>query len=276
MPTMASGVEFERGGITRLNGFVIALALLLLPSQTSARKKDPQLDAELAQITARGRLLAEYHAAALHAADAVRALHPQQGGVAGYVAKKMAAGWSVAFGALSPQHDKFLIVYEATQNDGKEDYSAERYDPPKEDTGFFFSAARAIQTAAHDFQGERRPYRAAVIPGESNQLYVYIYPAQATAGVYPYGGDVRWLISSDGSLIAEKRQMHKTILEYNPAGGPKGAVAVGGWHSHFLTDLPEDTDVMLVLTRNPTGSETIGTKSHTFVVNPDGSIQVKK
>lgn len=257
-------------------GFAVVLAVVVSPSLASAKKSNPQLDAQLAQITARGRMLAEYHIATLRAGDAVRAMHPQQGSIGGYIAKKNDAGWVVGFGGLNAKHDKFLIVYEASQNAGTEDYTATKFDPPREDAGFYFIASKAIETAAHDFQREQRPYRAAVLPAEANQLYVYIYPAQTTVGVYLYGGDLRCLISSDGSVIAEKRQMHKTILEYNPSRVPKGAVSVGGFHTHFLSDLPEDSDVMLVLTHKPTGPESVGTKNHTYLIQTDGSIVVEK
>src|SRR5262249_4915324 len=74
-------------------------------------------------------------------------------------------------------------------------------------------AARAIDTALHDFQGERRPYNVAVLPAPPDQLYVYVLPAQTKTGIYPIGGDVRYLVRADGDTIVKKRKMHKDIIE---------------------------------------------------------------
>ena len=54
--------------------------------------------------------------------------------------------------------------------------------PLKEDTGVFFSAAKAIDTVLKDFmehfEGEQRPYNVAVLPAEKGQVWVYLVPAQ--------------------------------------------------------------------------------------------------
>jgi hypothetical protein len=158
----------------------------------------------------------------------------------------------VVFGRYNGQHDRFLLVYEAAPGTDPEVFTAKKEDPPKEDDGFFFFAARAIDAALHDFQGEKRPYHAAVLPAEANQMYVYVFPVQATAGVYPLGGDVRYLFSPDGSTIIARRQLHKAIIE-SRGSVPNGAKVVGGFHSHVLSDIPEDTDVFYVLMRKPPG-----------------------
>jgi hypothetical protein len=52
--------------------------------------------------------------------------------------------------------------------------------------------------------------------------------------------------SPDGGKIFEKRQLHKTILdmEHNPENHP-----TAGFHTHILSEVPEDTDVFFVLNR---------------------------
>jgi hypothetical protein len=101
-------------------------------------------------------------------------------------------------------------------------------------------------------------------------MYVYLYPAQVKADVYPLGADVRYRLSPDGTKIIEKRQMHKTILEYASAGSLETVAA--GYHTHVLSDLPEDTDVMLVLTRQPRVPETVGTRAYIFTIDVNGNI----
>ena len=63
---------------------------------------------------------------------------------------------------------------------------------------------------------------------------------------------MRYLMSPDGSTIVEKRPLHKAILEFRSAGTP-GRTLAGHFHSHILSDVPEDTDVFYVLnlTRKP-------------------------
>lgn len=104
-------------------------------------------------------------------------------------------------------------------------------------------------------------------------MYVYLYPAQVKAGVYPLGTDVRYLLSPDETKIIEKRQMHKTILEYAAPADRSESVA-GGYHTHVLSDVPEDTDVLLVLTRQPPVPETVGAGDYIFTIATDGKIAV--
>jgi hypothetical protein len=113
-----------------------------------------------------------------------------------------------------------------------------------------------------------------VLPAASDQLYVYIVPAQTKKGVYPLGGDARYLISKDGSEIIEKRQLHKSILEMNPAQGPGKTAA--GFHTHVLSEVPEDTDVFYVLARKPAMPEYIGAGKFRYEVRADGAIRRAK
>ena len=254
---------------------LIALALVLPVLPASAKKSSPLSAEESAAITQRGRMLAEYETAAGKAVKAVAAMHPEQGTIDHYVARKSAEGWVVVFGRYNAQHDKFLLVYEAAVGTDPEAFTARKDDPPKEDDGFFFFAARAIDTAMHDFRGEKRPYHVAVLPAESNQMYVYVFPVPATAGVYPLGGDARYLLSPDGSTIIQRRQLHKTIIE-SRGSVPSGAKVVAGYHTHVLSDFPEDTDVFYVLTRKPPGPEFVGAGGHVYEIQTDGTIRVQK
>src|SRR3569833_2634826 len=57
--------------------------------------------AELAAISARGRMLYEYDQAAWHATDAVLATNPPRVLLGMYIAHKTDAGWEVVFGHLN-------------------------------------------------------------------------------------------------------------------------------------------------------------------------------
>ena len=247
---------------------LLTLAILLAASVALAQRNSPASKAELAEITERGRQLAEYDIAAWHATDAVLAMKPAEGSVARYIAKRTDSGWAVAFGRFNEKRDKFLVAYEAHQGANPKEFTVKKYDPPKEDAGFYFSAARAIETASADFRGENRPYNVAVLPAKSNQIYAYVVPAQTKQNVYPLGGDARYLISPDGSKIVEKRQLHKAIIEFESSGN-----MAADFHVAVLDDVPEDTDVFHVLSRKPSVPHLIATRKYVYQVEVDGTIK---
>lgn len=47
-----------------------------------------------------------------------------------------------------------------------------------------------------------------------------------------------------------------------------------GYHTHVLSDVPEDTDVMLVLTRQPGVPEFVGAGAYVYTISVDGKITV--
>lgn len=246
------------------------LAALLLAITALAQRSSPASKDELAEITARGRALAEYDVAAWHATDAVVALSPPTGSVARYIAKKEGGVWTVVFGRFNEKKDRFLIAYEAIQATSPIEFKVTKHEPPKETDGYYFKAAKAIEVALADFRGESRPYNVAVLPAKSDQFYVYVVPAQTDARVFPLGGDARYLVSADGAVLVEKRQLHKTIIEFSsPTDGNQPQA---GFHTAVLDDVPEDTDVFFVLSRKPSLSEWIATPKYVYIVKSDGSI----
>jgi hypothetical protein len=259
--------------LTRLPLTLALAASLAVPAcgQSAPRPSD----SDLAAITQRGTVLAGYDQAAWHATDAVMATHPPAGKVVRYIARQTATGWTVDFGRLNPDATKFLTAYEAVQTGSPTNFAIGQFDPEREDTGFNLAAARAIELALKDFRGvANRPYNVAVLPGGAKGNLVYFYPAQVKDGVYPYGGDARYFVSPDGATIYEKRQLHKDVLESIPAQLPQGTTPAAGYHSHVLTNLPEDTDVFLVLTRQPRLPEYIAAGGHTYKIDVDGAITV--
>lgn len=256
---------------------IVVLILLTASILLAGDKKPKQSSPIMADVTARGRALYEYDQTAWHGTDAVLAMHPPNDWHPRYIARKSDNGWSLVFGVLNEQRDRFVIVYEATQGSTLQDFAAKKLDSPREDTGFYLAAAKAIDTALHDFKGERRPYNVAVLPATNDELYVYVYPAQTKNDIYPLGGDIRYLISADGGSVVEKRQLHKSIIELPPTSIPEGATPAGGAHSHVLSDVPEDTDVFHVLLRRPPQPEFIGTMNKKmYEISADGTIHEGK
>ena len=231
-------------------------------------------ESELAAIAARGRMLYEYDQAAWHATDAVIATNPPKELMGRYIARKSEAGWSVAFGRLNEAKDAFLIAVMATQGATLQQFTVKRADPPEADTGFFLGAARAIDAVVPVFHGATgRTYNASVLPAADGRLYVYLEPGQTDSDgdYFPLGADVRCLVSGDGKSIIETRQMHKSIIP--KAEIPPGAKLEAGYHTHVLSEIPEDSDVYVVLSRKPTIPEYVGSQTAVYVVNEDGSIR---
>jgi hypothetical protein len=253
--------------------FVLAVCLSLGAGFSTAESKDKDLQVYLAGVTERGRALYAYDQAAWHGTDAFLALHPDTKGLAHYICRNSASGWVVSFGKWNEAHDRFFIVYEATEAGHPGTFVARRYDPPAEVTDDLPAIERALELVIADFPHQSRPYNTAILPAPGGNLYVYLYPGQTIDTVWPLGGDGRYTVSPDGKQIVEKRQLHKTILdlEFKPGSG-----IVGGAHSHVLSEVPEDTDVLYVLTRRPSMPEYIGTQRRVFVVNPDGTIAIAK
>jgi len=257
------------------NVLPISLLLAALSTNASAQKADPPTATELNAITERGILLNEYDQAAWHASDAAQTANPKTIEGQRYIAKKENGKWNVVFGKLNADKTLFQIYYEASQQANPREFKVTAETEQRADNRFYLFAARAIDVALKDFQGERRPYNVAVLPASQDQLFVYVYPAQTKPRIYPLGGDVRYFISADGMKIVEKRQMHKSILESSPPKG-KGKKLVAGSHTHVLSDLPEDTDVFHVLTQDPPLPEMIGTAHFMYQILPSGVITIEK
>lgn len=259
------------------NPRLAALAVLFFFSVSLATGQKPEGAPIMSDVTKRGRALYEYDQAAWHATDALKESNPALRSLGLYIAHKSGNRWTVAFGHLNDQSDKFLIAYEAKQGATPEQFQVRKLDPPREDNAFYLSAAKAIDTALRDFKGEKRQYNLAVLPAFSDELYVYIVPAQTKDGVYPLGGDVRYLITANGESVLEKRQLHQGIVEVSLDPAAKGTPSSAGAHTHVLSNVPEETDVFYVLTRQPPQPEFVGTPNKKlYEISPDGTIHELK
>jgi len=251
--------------------FPCAILLLGCSLWAQTQPEQPPSESELAAIAARGRALAEYDAAAWHASDAVIAVKPAANLVRLYVARKTEKGWVLAFGRFDEAKTRFLTAYEAQQDGSSNEYSVVRHDPPLEDADFYFRAARALELAKAEFLRDakpRRPYNFSILPAPPGEWYFYAIPAQTDLSVLPYGGDVRYKVSADGTKITEKRQMHKTVLEEQV--GEKGPFF--GFHTHVLSNIPEDSDVFYALTRKASQGDLIATKEFFYQIKRNGTV----
>jgi hypothetical protein len=236
-------------------------------------------DTLLAGITRRGQALASYLDAVWRGADAVLALGPGAGAAATYIARPTdGGGWAVVFGQLAPRGDAFLASYEARParggRQGARDvaYAAERLTPARADTGYYLRAALAVQTALADFGTTDRPYNAAALPAPGGRWWVYVMPAPTADGKWPLGGDSRYLVAPSGRTIVEHRRLHISILAFGTERHPAYAKLEPQFHTSILDDVPEDTDVLHVLTRTPAVPQYVITDAFCYRIETSGAI----
>lgn len=250
---------------------ILAVAVVLAFScSLYAQINTPPSVSELADISARGQAIAGHDAAAWHAGDAFAALNPDTNGIERYLARKTESGWVVVWGRFNEDHTKFLIVYEAKQGATPEAFTVAKQDPPLEDEAFYLHAAKAEDIALKTFKETKptRTYNTTVLPAASGNWYVYLIPAQTVTTVLPYGGDIRYAVSGDGTSILETRQMHQIVLEERHDVNPGF-----GFHTHVLSDIPEDTDIFYAASRNAQDGEWLLTRKYFYELNKQGSIK---
>lgn len=249
----------------------LLLACIVGSATGAASEPKPPGKKELSAISARGKRLTAYDQAAWHAGDAIAALALDQSKVTCSIAQERSDGtWRVVYGKGSDADDAFLIAYEATQSNSPTSFVATAKTPAAIDTDFFLRASRAIDTARTAFGNVQRPYNLAVLPTAKTGWLVYLFPASTSLDVWPIGGDERFTITADGRRITESRRLHKTILEVPISEEQK---TVAGVHVHVLACIPEDTDVLAVLSRQPKVPEYIVCDPFSYSVNPDGSVR---
>ncbi|HEX7122280.1 MAG TPA: hypothetical protein VF178_07935 [Gemmatimonadaceae bacterium] len=243
-----------------------------LPGYVLAQDVTPPADSALVGIIARGRMLAEYDRAAWHASDAMLARWRNPSGLEGYLAIRNALGrWTVLFGRLSAASDSLLILATAEQQDTPERFAVTLHSPPRLGPDDARRAFVALRTVGEDLGANPRPhqgpYNSYVLPRPDGGWWVYFLPAQTRPNEYPHGGDFRYEVSADGRTIEAKVQMHNTVLVSQVP-----ADAASGWHTVVTADLPQDSDVFLVLTRKPAKPEMVVTEHFQYEIRVDGSI----
>ena len=250
----------------------LALCLLAAPvaaqgTRTSAPVEEPTVRA-LEGITARGRALARFQDAAGRASRALLSIQPDSARVRQYVVRETADGWAVRFGRLSASRDTFFEAYVVTPGASDTAVTVQQRPVNAAAPEVDRAAAAAARVAQEAFGVPTRPYNSFVIPATYGEWWVYLLPAQTDARVYPHGADVRYRVSVDGRRILETRRMH-AALELVRMDSDATA------HAHGAPDheLPEDSDVYFVLTRQPLVPELIETPRYDYRVEVDGSIR---
>lgn len=253
------------------------VAVAVLP--VVARAQSAPTQAQLDEISARGRALAGYQRAAWNATVQLMATNPDPATVQRYVAYHADSGWVVAFGRLDTQRDTFYvsnIAVPAVVNGQRVDsvFEFHKFDAPGPDIDFLVRATRAMDTAVVAMGATGRAYQAAAIPADNGDWWVYLTPARDFSGVSSFGDDVRFRISADADRIIETRRMHKGMVASDRGARAGTAHLAASSHKTSLRDEPEDSDVYFVLSRQPQVPEVVQTKHFRYLVDLDGSIKL--
>jgi hypothetical protein len=250
----------------RITGCLVSV--LVVPVVALAQGTSVPSDTLLAGITARGRLLAAYDQAAWHATDAWMALHPDLSVANTMIARERPdGGWTVLFAQLNDHRDTLFLAYEAVQTARPDSFVVRRHSPTTPLVGPELQAALALHTAQVDFGTPTRTYNSYVLPRIDGAFWVYFLPAQTDAREFPHGADVRYVIAADGRRILQKRPMHRALLNLALPDS-----AQGGVHTVLLDDVPQDSDIFLVLARIPRRPELIATAHYVYQIAVDGTI----
>lgn len=255
----------------------LVLATLVAGSTLAGQTKRPRRPLgppsadSLAAVSKRGRMLAEYDSVSWLGGDAMTSLSLPRDGIRRLIARRTSRGWEVAAGTLSARGDVYLMSH-LSMPGIQAQWASTPYDPPREDTGYFARAARAIETSVTMFRAAaERPYIATVVPaGDGPWWWVYLYPAPSRPGAWPRGGDMRFRVSADGRVITESRHLHESISEYTPRTARSG----GEVEREMLADTPEDTDVFHVVQRRPALPELMTTGRFRYRIDVNGTIRL--
>jgi hypothetical protein len=245
----------------------VSLAVALPTALSAQGTVSVPSDTLVAGITERGRLLAAYDQATWHATDALLAIHPDST-ARSMVAHRLADGrWTVLFGRLTEAADTLYLMYEALPTERPDSFVMRTLARPRALAGPERLAAAALQTAREDFGAQQRPYNSYVLPRPDSAFWVYFLPAQTDYREFPHGADIRYLVAADGRRILDKHPMHRALLNLAVPDS-----AVFGYHTVLVDDVPQDSDVFLVLTRRPRKHEFIATAHYNYEIALDGSI----
>ncbi len=164
------------------------------------------------------------------------------------------------------------MAYEGTESEEPGDFKIKPVDPPKPVEGEVLAIAKSIELVLKDHEGPERPYNVLVVPADDDQHFIYLLPAPTDAVTWVLGGDVRYLVSAEGDKILETRELHDELVE-KPA--PKEADVKPDQtseHETKIDNIPEDTDVYYVLTREASMPERVKTPLYKFEIDLDGEI----
>lgn len=259
----------------RLLCFVMATTMTAGAPALSQTRSMPSTEQELAAISKRGRILAQMQALKDSATDLLltkKQYYSEDATTDGaqlsvQVQLPPYGQTQVVYGRLGPSQDTYLVDFVVSGNAGK--MAIKTFSPPLEDRQYFLDAAKALAVARQKAESKAGSYLVLPLDKNHKRFYVYLYPRDK-GKTYLLGGDKRYkvIIEGDKVLVAETKQLHQATLTYQVKKDARF-----GYHSAVVSDRPEDTDVLHVLTRKPALPELISTANYLYRIETDGQIK---
>lgn len=298
----------------KTNMFIVSLLMIcLMPCialsqfEGGTREKSVPTNAELVEITQRGRALAEIQKLLDASQRAVSALLPPGEISLWGIPQKVGSRWRFAYGVLDKKKEKFLISYETSQDETTKTFSAIKHDPPKEDKDYFLAGAKALVKVDKEYyiraitlafggyllnsesiknvcsvsHWKEFPIKInlhtistymTILPADDGDFWVYVLPVPTKPNNPILGRDMRYKVSKDGKKIIEQRVMHMFSayeLDLSSITGKIESLC----HVDMKDNIPEDTDVFHVLQRSIKVPQMVATKHFVFKIEVDGTIR---
>lgn len=225
---------------------------------------------ELTRIRTAGRWLALYEIVCDRVDDALAGSSIERGPC---LAQRTRAGWSVAYGRW--------------HNEGFEQQAVVRLNSSREVTGSDTTASTVREGWAYEFGRaasvgqreaqnklgaltERDPYGVivAAYPWHDTVLTTYVFPDPEDGTVL--GGDVRIDVDADTGSILGSQRLHNEVIPMS--GSPQNTRA--SVSTAVRTCLPTETDVFMVLRRDPPIPHIVVAEVWIYGIEPNGEVKV--
>lgn len=179
-----------------------------------------------------------------------------------------------AFGRLSGK-DTYLIDFLAVKTGQEKACKIERQCPPLADQTKWLNMALALDLARFEMKENGRnidKLNYAVLPETDDKtgktFFVYFYPSQKEN----LGGDIRLKVNIAENSVLEEHQGHKSLIKEKRLATKYGGRKMA-YHQAILDEMPEDTDVLHVLSREPGRAEIITTANYVYRIEVSGDIK---
>lgn len=207
-------------------------------------------------ILSRGALIYEYDQIAWHGTDAAFERIPEDrfGEMLGYLVEGSGAEKTITFygGTATDPYAVFVgrmrgidLISSEMFDRGERALSArQRHMVQARETAVEAIFASGLQPC------QPGSFNTVVIPpaGDTDPVDVYVLSPQAVEGIFPFGGHYRFVVSSDGEIISQRRFTNSCLNL--PAQDPQtvdGSETVGLMASHLLDNTPTEIHVWLSL-----------------------------
>lgn len=179
-----------------------------------------------------------------------------------------------AFGRLSGD-ETYLIDFLAVKTSQEKSCKIERQSPPLADQNKWLDKALALDIARAELKENGRnvdKLNYAVLPDLNDKkgktFFVYFYPSQKEN----LGGDIRLKVSLEEKAVLEEHQGHKSLIKEKRLATKYGGRRMA-YHQAILDEMPEDTDVLHVLSREPRRAEIVTTANYVYRIEISGEIK---